>query len=234
VSFIADHLGLIIENHRLYQQSEQNAILEERARLARDLHDSVTQLLYSAALFSTGTKKFISQGKLEPAVQYLDQIEHVTQQALREMRLMVFELRAPSSMNLGLAGQIQNRLDAVERRSGISAVLHAGELPPLSPGVENTLFRVAIEALNNSLKHAFARSVDVYLHAHNGQVILQVKDNGVGFHVNEGRRSGGLGLISMQERVEEIGGTLQFDSNPDSGTSITITLHTGEQNAPTG
>lgn len=228
VSFIADHLGLVIENRRLYQQAEKNAVLEERARLARELHDSVTQLLYSAALFSTGTKKFIHQGKLETAMQYLDQIEQVTQQALREMRLMIFELRAPTAMNLGLAGEIRNRLDSVERRSGISAVLHADEIPPLSAHVEDTLYRVALEALNNSLKHAFARNVDVFLSAVDGLVTMAIKDDGVGFHLAEGKRSGGLGLTSMQERIEQIGGTLQIDSQPGSGTMITITIRIGK------
>jgi signal transduction histidine kinase len=194
--------------------------MEERARLARDLHDSVTQLLYSAALFSTGAKKFINQNKLEPAVQYLDQIEQVTQQALREMRLMVFELRSASLPGTGLVGEIQSRLDAVERRSGISASFHAENLPGLSPRLEDTLFRFVTEALNNALKHAFARGVEVLLTGEDGKVSLEVKDNGVGFEISEGKRSGGLGLASMRERIEQIGGTFSIESSPGSGTRV--------------
>lgn len=227
ISFIAGHLGLLVENQRLYQQAEKNAIVEERSRLARDLHDSVTQLLYSAALFSTGAKQFLAQGKPEAIPQYLDQIEQITQQALREMRLMVFELRSTSARKMGPIEAVQNRLAAVERRSGITAELRGANLPDMPPDVEQTLLRVVMEALNNALKHSFASNITVSFESLAGWVTAVVQDNGNGFDLEAGRLSGGVGLASMRERVEEVGGTINIESEKGKGTVVTVRCWAG-------
>ncbi len=220
LSFIANHLGLIIENARLLEKAEQNAVLEERTRLARELHDSVTQSLYSAVLFADGSRRLAEQGQFEKVPEYLLQLSQISQRALKEMRLMVFELRSPGLVADGLARAIQHRLDSVENRAGIAARLEIGRLPEIPARIEEALYRIALEALNNALKHSNAKNILVSLEGKEEYVCLCVTDDGGGFDLGTAAQNGGLGLTSMRERAGRLQGILQIFSYPGSGTEI--------------
>jgi PAS domain S-box-containing protein len=222
LSFIASHLALVVENARLYQKAEQSAIMEERARLARDLHDSITQMLYSTTLYSAGAREFGRLGDMEHVMQYVGQIGEISQQALREMRLMIYELRSPALDTMGLIGALQNRLDAVERRLKINAVLEVGDLPVLAPRVEENLYRISIEALNNALKHASANRMNISIFCSNGDLVLIIQDNGTGFDFVQTKGHGGIGLHSIQERADQMGATLKIESSPGNGTQVEV------------
>jgi signal transduction histidine kinase len=224
LSFIADHLGLVVENDRLLRQAEKEAVLEERSRLARELHDSITQSLYSATLFAEGGRRLAERGDIEQVKHYLSQLGEISQQALKEMRLMVFELRSPALQSQGLVRALQHRIDAVEMRSGIQAELDAGRLPKLNERVETALYRIALEALNNSLKHACAKSVTVSIRRKKQEIVLYVYDDGKGTDLDAAWKSGGLGLISMRERAERLQGKLEIHSTPGSGLGVVATL----------
>ncbi len=186
---IADQIGGLMERARLAQQAELSAVVQERQRLARELHDSVTQLLYSQVLFSGASLKVLRQGNAPLAEQHLARIEQAAQQALKEMRLLVYELRPSNDLEEGLGSALQRRLEAVEKRSGIDARLVVQGEPNLDSSKAVALFRIAEEALNNTLKHAHASVVQVLLRAENGQVELEIVDNGRGF--DPGRQTSG-------------------------------------------
>jgi signal transduction histidine kinase len=221
---IADQVGVAVENARLYREAGQLAVMEERRRLARDLHDSVTQSLFSLTLFAEAGQRLLRSGQLTDAEMHLGWLGETAQDALKEMRLLVYELR-PLALNPGgLVEAIQQRFNAVERRAGIKAHLiadqhHHVELPL---HVEEGFYRIIQEALNNSLKHASATSVSVELFATDAEVMAKITDNGVGFNVHTAGAKGGLGLISMQERAEKMEGQLDIRANPRQGTTITV------------
>jgi signal transduction histidine kinase len=216
----ADQAALAIENARLHQRAAEAAVVQERARLARELHDSVTQSLYSLTLLAEGWRRLEAAGRLEDADDPLTELGEIAQQALKEMRLMVYELRPPALEQEGLLGALHVRLGAVEQRAGVEARLLAQEIVDLPAPIEEGLYRIAIEALNNALKHASATAVTVHVRADAGRVVLEVVDDGVGFDVALNAHSPGMGLHTMRERAEELGGTLAIHSAPGKGTSI--------------
>jgi signal transduction histidine kinase len=218
---IADQIGALVERARLAQQAELAAVVQERQRLARELHDSVTQLLYSQVLFSGASMKVLRQGNAPLAEQHLARIEQAAQQALKEMRLLVYELRPSNDLDEGLGRALQRRLEAVEKRSGIDARLVIQGDPDLDPTLTLNLFRIAEEALNNTLKHAHASTVRVTLRAENGRVTLEIIDNGQGFDPAD-KSHGGMGLANMRERAAALGGQLELDSVAGQGTRVTV------------
>ena len=210
---IADQIGIAVENARLYRQSQHLAVAEERRRLARDLHDSVTQSLYSLTLFAEAGQRLLRSGEIERVEKYLDRLSQTAQDALKEMRLLLYELR-PWALESGkLVETIQHRLDSVERRSGLTAHLITSPLPPLPPRFEENLYHITLEALNNALKHAFASAVTVELCAGDNEIRLDVVDNGAGFDQAAVLQSGGMGLSNMRERAEELGGSFSVESS---------------------
>jgi signal transduction histidine kinase len=221
---IADHIGVVVESARLRRQAEQTAVIEERARLARDLHDSVTQLLYSVNLFASVGREAYRQNDMVQVNRCLAELSEIAQQALKEMRLMVYELRPSALEHDGLVGALQQRLDAVEGRAGVTAQLIATDILELPAPVEAVLYHVAQEALNNALKHARATVIKVHLQMQDGRIELQVTDNGSGFDLEAVNGRGGLGLVSMRERTEQLGGSLSVLSRPGQGTTVQVTL----------
>jgi len=218
---IGDQVGVVIENARLRQRAEQAAVMEERGRLARELHDSVTQSLYSLTLLAGGGQRLARAGKLQNVEKYLADLGEIAQQALKEMRLLVYQLRPTILEQEGLVGALQQRLEAVEGRSSIETRLLVDDEPlDLPAPVEEGLYRIAQEALNNTLKHSLASLVSIRIEAANGWVILEVSDNGKGFDFQTVGHNGGLGLVSMKERAEKLGGTLMISSKPGAGATI--------------
>lgn len=216
----ATQAALAIENAQLRQRAEQNAIMAERSRLARELHDSVTQSLYSMTLLSEGWRRMAVKGELVQVDERLAELGELSRQALKEMRLLVHELLPPALEKEGLLGALYQRIAAVEKRAGIDARLVVDEVIELPPRLEAALYRIAQEALNNALKHADATTVAVSLRRAGEQIILEISDNGKGFAINVDSSQGGLGLITMRERAEQLGGALTIHSTPGRGTTI--------------
>ncbi len=221
---IADQVAVVTENMRLRQQAKKTAVMEERSRLARELHDSVTQSLYSLILFTGGGQRAIRAGALENIEEYLADLGEIALQALKEMRLLVYELRPAILERQGLVGALQQRLDLVEKRAGVEAHLLADDLVQLPPLVEEHLYRIIQEALNNALKHASATSVTVHISVDGDELVLEVTDNGTGFDPDAVGDMGGMGLASIQKRVDGLGGTLAVLSTPREGVRIKVSM----------
>ena len=219
---LADQAALALESARLREQAQAAAVAEERARLARELHDSVTQSLYSLTLFAEAGQHQTELGHTERMQQHMARIGQTAQQALKEMRLLVYQLRPPMLQQQGLAAALRQRLDAVEGRAGIEAQLVVETGSNLPAHVQEELYWIAQEALNNSLKHANASSVVVRVSADERQVALRVTDNGHGFDPTGTCHPGGLGLTSMRERAGRLKGTLTVTSEPGQGTTVSV------------
>jgi signal transduction histidine kinase len=142
------------------------------------------------------------------------------------MRLLIYELRPPVLVDEGLEAGIQARLDAVEGRSGVATALTTDLPEPLSKETEEALYRIAQEALNNSLKHSRGKRIEVELRQSGSLTVMEIRDNGVGFDPMAAEISGGLGLRGMAERVDELGGELTVRSEPGSGTCIRVEVPT--------
>jgi PAS domain S-box-containing protein len=219
---LAQQAAIAIENARLYEQAQQVATLEERQRLARELHDSVTQSLYGVTLYAEAAARTLSMGEPARAAEHLRVLRETAQEALREMRLLIFELRPPLLEQEGLVAAVRGRLEAVEGRAGLRVEMEtAGEIAvPFE--VQKELYRIAQEALNNVLKHAQAQCVTVTLAQSEGEIALEIADDGVGFDPRVSRA--GLGLPGISERVKILSGKLEIESAPGKGTRVQVVI----------
>jgi signal transduction histidine kinase len=224
VQAFANQAAVAIVNAELFEKVGEAATLEERTRLARELHDSATQSLYSATLFSEAGKELAAQGDIESASYYLTRVGEVVNQALKDMRLLVFQLRPPLLEKEGLLVALQHRLDAVEKRTGMDARLISEQLPSLPDQVSEELYSITIEALNNAMKHAQAEVVTITIRSDGGEVDLEVHDDGRGFDTEAASNGGGMGLANMAERAAKLNAVLSIDSSPDHGTSIRVSV----------
>jgi signal transduction histidine kinase/ligand-binding sensor domain-containing protein len=202
----------------------EKAIAAERSRLARELHDSVTQSLYSLTLFTEAARHMAEEDGNETIEQYIGQIGAIGLQALKEMRLLVFELQPAELEKEGLVPALRRRLEAVEGRAGVDARVVVDDFVILPGNIEQEFFRIAQEALNNALKHAAASSVVVYLRRENGSIEMEIVDDGVGFDPQSLPDRGGMGLKNIRERAERLGGAVDIRSNPGEGTRIKVTI----------
>ena len=219
--------AMAIENARLRERAGQSAAVEERNRLARELHDSVAQSLYSVTLYAEAAARLVAAGETAEVSEHLRELGTTARDALREMRLLIFELSPPALEKSSLADAIQARLDAVESRGGMSVQLRVEGTERLGRQCRQELYQVAQEALNNALKHSRAQSVRILLEYGETQTRLSIRDDGVGFRVEQAQKSGGLGLRSMRERVERLGGALAVESQPSGGTLVCVTAPAG-------
>ncbi len=220
LSAITNEVAIFIYSHR---QRQLSIALAERQRLVRDLHDSVTQKLYGLVTLSEATQAGIKAGVADMPARVIGQMAENARQALKEMRLFLFQLQPVDFTKDGLAATIQHRLSTVEGRADINARLVADEIISIPLEKELALYFIAQEALNNILKHAKAKKILVTLKNEQSYFILEVEDNGCGFDLN-GADTGGIGMKSMRERAAQIGGKLIISSTPGSGTKITVTL----------
>lgn len=196
------------------------AALEERQRLARELHDSVSQALYGIAL---GARTAQIQLERDPArlAEPLDYILSLAEAGLSEMRALIFELRPESLQNEGLVAALTKQADALRARYKLDVVTHFDSEPDLSLDVKEALYRIAQEALHNVARHAHATRVELSLHDTDGTLTFAVRDNGKGFDAAQ-KYPGHLGLKSMHERAAQIGGMLRIASQLNEGTTITV------------
>jgi signal transduction histidine kinase len=217
---IGRQAAIALDNAQLHERARQAAALEERERLARDLHDSVTQSLYGASLYAEAATRALADGDVEPAGANLREVRDTLQEALGEMRLLLFELRPPLLDELGLAGALKARLQAVEARAALETEFTDRlDGQRLGQTTEQELFRVAQEALNNILKHAHATRVGIDLEVSETAVTVEITDNGIGF-TPELDGAGGFGLEGMRQRIDRLGGTLRIESRPGNGTRV--------------
>jgi signal transduction histidine kinase len=222
ISLFADQAAIVIDHTQLHQQVEKMAVMEERQRLARELHDSVTQALYSVNLYAEAARRSLSAGKRSIAMENLQKLREMTHEAMLDMRSLVFELHPLTLEKEGLLAALRTRLAAVEGRSGLKTAIKVEGEGQLPITLEEELYRIAQEGLNNVVKHARAKSVRIGLKYGDESVCLELWDDGTGFDPDKASASGGLGLHGIRERVKKVGGTLAIESSPGEGTRMTV------------
>lgn len=219
---IAQMDSLHRELEQLYQESRVRAALEERQRLARELHDSVSQALYGIALGVQSATRLAKAGdngaRLNESLGY---VLSLAEAALAEMRSLIFGLRPETLEKEGLIAGLTKLVAAVRARPGLRVDFEAVSEPQLEMEAKEALYRIAQEAMHNVVKHASATEVVVRLASADGRLELVVGDNGVGFRT-ETAHPGHLGLHTMRERVDELGWSLDIDSTPASGTTVRV------------
>lgn len=217
----AEHAAGAIGQALFHTHKERLAALEERQSLARDLHDSVAQSLYGATMYAEAASRRLDAADAEAARDLIVKLRQVCVGALREMRLLLFQMRPPSGGE-GLEERIRARLAAVEERAATSAELHVEGLRKLPPELESALLAICTEALNNSLRHADATRVEIRIRQQRERLTLEVVDDGRGFDPEAERDAGGMGLTGMAERAARLGGRLSVCSEPGGGTRIEV------------
>ncbi len=224
IEMLAAHAAVAIENARLYERSRELSVVEERNRFARELHDSVTQTLFSLVLTADAAGTLLERDPDRAKVE-VDQLGRLAREALHELRALVFELRPADLEAEGLTTTLRKHVDVLRRVQGPRIDVELQEDLDLDPPRALEVFRILQEALNNALKHAQATTIRVRLESRNGHLSASVGDDGVGFAPDEpGLRARRLGLTSMEERAAVLGGTLVIRSAPGSGTTVSLEL----------
>jgi PAS domain S-box-containing protein len=230
---LADQAAIAIENARLFEAGQQLAVSEERNRLARELHDSVTQELFSMTMIA-GALPALIEKKPESARERVQRLNELARGALAEMRALLFALRPAALAEEGLVAAITKHAAAVESREGITVheeITGDGRLPH---ACEEALYRVFQEAVNNVIKHARAQNIWVNLAIGAEETSLTVRDDGIGLAAGvQGGTFQTMGLASMRERVEALGGSFTIESAPGDGTMVHATIPVG-CDEPTG
>jgi signal transduction histidine kinase len=228
---LAHQTGSAIENARLYEQAQQAAVLEERARLARELHDAVTQTLFSASLLAEALPTSWDRDQ-EEGEKLLDELKSLNRGALAEMRTLLIELRPSALIEANFGDLLQQLAEAASGREGLPIEVEVNCACSLPSDVHIALYRIVQEALNNVVKHARASHVYVSLscsHCSSAkfgeikprEISLQVIDDGQGFTHDQSHHDK-LGLGIMRERAEDIGANFEIESKPGAGTRITV------------
>jgi signal transduction histidine kinase len=219
IETLAAHAAIAIENARLFERSRELSVIEERTRLARELHDSVSQTLFSMSLVADAAAALVDRDA-EKAKTQLEGLRDMARAAVAEMRSLIFELRPADLDAEGLAATLRKHIDVLRRVHGLEIVLEDDTYRPQAPTLEREVYRVAQEAVGNALRHANASRIDVELAFADGAVSVTVADDGAGFDPEASHlRATRLGITSMEERAEAIGGRLRIESGPD-GTRV--------------
>lgn len=214
---IAFQIGSAIKRILLTKQEQEIALVQERNRLARDLHDSVNQLLFSVTLTSRGAMELTEDVELKQAFQDINQL---TQEALTEMRALIWQLR-PKGLESGLLEGIKGYSEML----GIQLKTHVSGVIQLPSRIEETLFRIAQEGLNNIRKHAGILEAELFLTVNTTDVLFILKDEGRGFvagKIPDGLAS--VGMHSMRERAQTVDGTIEWISEPSKGTEVFVRI----------
>lgn len=219
---IANQAAVAIENARLYEQARSIAAMEERQRLARELHDSVTQSLFSMTMIAGALPRLLEKD-IARARERCERLNELASGALAEMRALIFELHPESLEREGLAAALERQVAALRARHGLVIECHVDSIDDAPLYVQEALYRIAQEAMHNTVKHARAQHVNVRLVAGDRLIVLEVCDDGVGFDPS-GEFPGHLGHRSMRERAEGLGGTLTIASTMERGTCVQVEL----------
>lgn len=227
----ADQAAIAIHNARVYEQSRElaavEAKLEERQRIARELHDALSQTLFSASVIAQSLPRI--QGSRPGETQRaLEELSHLTRGAMAEMRTLLLELRPTEMVNVTLDNLLRQLTDAFSSKSGTVLTLKIRGKTTLTPEVREALYRIAQEALNNIVKHARAPHAEIQLGSTNNGTVLQIVDDGRGFDP-QNIPPDHIGLDIMYERASLIGADLQVISQPGEGTEIVVTWPAGSE-----
>jgi signal transduction histidine kinase len=219
IELLAAHAAIAITNARLYEQSRELSVVSERNRLALELHDVVSQKLFSLVLSAQAAAMQLDRDPAAARAQ-VERIAELARQALDELRSLILGLRPPELERDGLTGALRKEAEMLGRVHGVEVEL-VGEAPSREPGWDLGVLRIVHEALHNALRHAGASHITVRL----GPDLVEIVDDGGGFDPERSDlRSRHLGLTSMEERARELGGLLQIQSTPGSGTTVRLKL----------
>jgi signal transduction histidine kinase len=219
-----------IQNAQHYEQSRELVAIEERQRIARDLHDAVTQSLFSANIIAQSLPRLWKRNP-ERVVAELDTLHELTDSALTEMRMLLMELRPEALRDVALSELLRRLALALQTRKQIPISLSVDELPDLPEEVKTAFYRIAQESLNNAAKHARPTHIDLHVRCHDSHLTLLVRDNGIGF-ASKSTAPMSYGLNIMHERSQEIGAQLQIESQQGNGTTVTV-IWSGDSQALT-
>ncbi|MDT0265212.1 GAF domain-containing sensor histidine kinase [Streptomyces sp. DSM 44915] len=224
---LAEHAAIALTNARLYERSRELTISDERARLAHELHDAVSQKLFSLRLTAQAAATLLDRD-LERARGELRQVAALAAEAAEELRAAVIELRPAALDEDGLSATLRAQVQVLDRAHPARVRCATRDTRALPAPQEAALLRVAQEALHNALRHASPSAVDVLLHRRGGATVLRVSDDGTGFDPEAVRTAGRhLGLVSMRDRAAAVGGTLTVRSGPGEGTVVEMEVPGG-------
>jgi signal transduction histidine kinase len=227
ITVLAAHAAIAIENARLFEASRELSVIEERNRLARELHDAMTQNLFSLSLTAQAAGGLVRTDPARAEAE-IDHVGRLARETQAELRSLIFELRPPRLEADGLVATVGKDLEVLGRAHGLKADLRVHGTPELASTVQIELYRIIQEALNNAVRHARAESVAVDVDATDDTVTITVRDDGVGFDpAARAIRERRLGLTSMRERAESLGGTLTIETAPRSGTAVRVEVPGG-------
>ncbi|MFC9426962.1 GAF domain-containing sensor histidine kinase [Streptomyces sp. NPDC056987] len=227
LSILAQHAAIALTNARLYERSRELTIVEERSRLAHELHDAVSQKLFSLRLTAQAAAALVDRDPAR-AKGELQQIAALAAEAADELRAAVVELRPAALDEDGLVATLRTQIQVLDRAHSARVTFDSSAVRALPAAQEEALLRVAQEALHNALRHSGGDRVDVTLARRAQGAVLSVTDNGKGFEPRAVRRAGRhLGLVSMRDRASGVGGRLRVRSAPGQGTTIEMEVPGG-------
>ncbi|MGV9428326.1 GAF domain-containing sensor histidine kinase [Streptomyces sp. NPDC003656] len=227
LGILAQHAAIALTNARLYERSRELTIAEERSRLAHELHDAVSQKLFSLRLTAQAATALVDRDPAR-AKEELHQVAALAAEAADELRAAVVELRPAALDEDGLVATLRTQVQVLDRAHSARVTFTAHGIRALPAAQEEALLRVAQEALHNALRHSGAAHVDVSVTRHGNGAVLRVTDDGEGFEPTAVRRAGRhLGLVSMRDRASGVGGTLTVESAPGKGTAIEMEVPGG-------
>jgi signal transduction histidine kinase len=224
---LAAHAAIALTNARLFEQGRELTLVQERQRIARELHDAVAQTLFSLRLTAEAAAALVRRDPDRAAAE-LDTVAALAASAVDELGAIVAELRPRELTHAGLAGTLRARAALLDRVGGAAVTFTADAMCPLPQKTEEAILRIAEEALHNALRHGQATRVSVALRCTPDAAILEIADDGTGFDtVGAGGSTNRLGLVSMRERSRSVRGTLAVKSSVGSGTTVTLTVPSG-------
>jgi signal transduction histidine kinase len=227
LGILAQHAAIALTNARLYERSRELTIAEERSRLAHELHDAVSQKLFSLRLTAQAAAALVDRDP-DRAKGELQQVAHLAAEAADELRAAVVELRPAALDEDGLVNTLRTQIKVLDRAHSARVTFDSCGIRALPATQEEALLRVAQEALHNALRHSGAAQVDVVLVRRGQGAVLSVTDNGRGFEPRAVRRAGRhLGLVSMRDRASGVGGRLSVESEPGKGTTVEMEVPGG-------
>jgi signal transduction histidine kinase len=215
---------------QLHKQEQEMAAIQERQRLARELHDAVSQALFAATITAEALPRLMDRNP-DKARQNLIQLHQLIRGALTETRNLVLELRPPAMITVEIDRLLHQLAEVVQVRKQMEIDVDADHTINLPPDIKLEFYRIAQEALTNIAKHAKATQAEIHLHQQQGIIELVISDNGHGFDADD-ILSGSQGFAHMQERAHSIGAQLSVESQPGKGTLITVTWPQETANQP--
>lgn len=213
------------EKAELAEQAKSAATIEERQRLARDLHDAVSQQLFALNMLASAAKRSVEKNQ-EVARRQIEEIAEIALKALGEMRALLLHLRPVHLSDDTLQEGMEKLIDELAQKTNIAFETEIEAIEGLSKGVEDHLFRLLQESLSNALRHSGATLIKLQLTQTTGAVVLKVQDNGKGFDITEEKKAS-YGLKTMKERCEELGGKLTITSRAGEGTFVDVRIPIG-------